>query len=616
MKSSNFSELKKTLVGIWNMFIFKREYINCVYWPMYHYTILKCVQSIYEFIGGNEIESVCFDYLAIDNLDITKKIHDFIKEQEPSATEIIEYVKKPFEKPNSVNSPSEDYKVVLSSVLSCYFLFAAVYLKKHATDKIDNNQIIYLPIEQECTLNYFVHRYINQDEVCQCPEPHDNKKYYYKINEIVCGKAQTDSEMISTIYSHSNTRNKNKKKIANRHLIIGENESYSQASLDEIILLLLNLDIQDIRVQKMVESPSSETMPFLGYSALNEKMALVSEAIYNYISSQDLFLINSIFFAGYFQVFQILRLLDEFTDSLKNNGKEYFDKYLTILKKYSSKITSESICDIIKAKYQDDDDDEINDPFVQLLFSTILLKFSSYIKEKTTVLKYIIKNKSALSPTVSVEHSHRDIIFYNRKDIIEFLSRSDNDVPKLSDKELNDCIDTVFKIYCQLWGQPYQVDGLDYLACYQVVKAIKSNKYKRFKSLNFYKRRNQNDIFKETYHIESQDAEHLSAKLTHEKFTTEDCMIFKTLIDTQKHCLNNIDIFLVYQESIKILDVLEYALSSPDFKYATSPFKHLKAGTAITEEWSKMIPDIIELLRTFGKNINGISDEDIENMRK
>lgn len=93
-------------------------------------------------------------------------------------------------------------------------------------------------------------------------------------------------------------------------------------------------------------------------------------------------------------------------------------------------------------------------------------------------------------------------------------------------------------------------------------------------------------------------------------------MIFKGLIDTQKYCLYNIDIFSVYQEIIKILDVLEYALSSPDFKYATSPFKHLKAGIAITEEWSKIIPEIIELLRTFGKKINGISDEDIENLRK
>ena len=54
---------------------------------MYHYTILKCVQSIYEFIGGNEIESVCFDHLAINNLDIIEKIYEFIKEQEPSATE-------------------------------------------------------------------------------------------------------------------------------------------------------------------------------------------------------------------------------------------------------------------------------------------------------------------------------------------------------------------------------------------------------------------------------------------------------------------------------------------------------------------------------------------------
>ena len=336
--------------------------------------------------------------------------------------------------------------------------------------------------------------------------------------------------------------------------------------------------------------------------------------IYYYISSQDLFLINSIFFAGYFQVLQILRLLDVFTESLKNNGKEYFDKYLTILKKYSSKITSESICDIIKAKYQDDD--EINDPFVQLLYSTILLKFSSYIKEKSAVLKYIIENKSALSPTVSVAYSGRYINFYNRKAILEFLSLSDNDVQNLSDKERNDCIDTVHKIYCLLWGQPYQVDGLDYLACYQVVKAIKSKKYKKFKSLNFYKRRNKNDIFKDTYNFESQYTESLLAKILHEKFTTEDCMIFKGLIDTQKYCLYNIDIFSVYQEIIKILDVLEYALSSPDLKYATSPFKHLKAGIAITEEWSKIIPEIIELLRTFGKKINGISDEDIENLRK
>ena len=205
MKSSNFSELQKTLEGIGKIIKFDNDFINHIYLPMYHYTILKCVQSIYKFIGGNEIESVCFDYLAINNLYVIENIYEYIEDQEPYSSNIIKYITKPFAEPNSVNAPSEDYKVVFSSVLSCYFLYAAVYLKKHTTDKIDNNQIIYLPIEQECTLDYFIHRYINQEEVCKCPGL-SKENFYYKINEIVCGKEQTDSEMISTIYSHGNTR--------------------------------------------------------------------------------------------------------------------------------------------------------------------------------------------------------------------------------------------------------------------------------------------------------------------------------------------------------------------------------------------------------------------------
>ncbi len=66
-------------------------------------------------------------------------------------------------------------------------------------------------------------------------------------------------------------------------------------------------------------------------------------------------------------------------------------------------------------------------------------------------------------------------------------------------------------------------------------------------------------------------------------------MLIELLITTQKYCLFRIDIFSVYQEIFNVLEVLDYALTTDKEKWATSPYKHLKAGEAILAEWGKVI---------------------------
>lgn len=612
------SRVTQTIKSIGEMFQFAN--IKGDYMPMYHYTILKSIHSIYTLLSSDKEKQPCFDYKSLDNKYYIDKICGSLERQLPFINQLKQDIIFPFIKRGNTVRYSKDPRIVFTSLISCYMLFAsAVVQKKYKKDLLDENRIIYLPLEQECTLGYFINRYINQKEIISpetMPGNEETKQPYYKdIHELTSGRA-VSQEDLPELYAHSKKTNDNKRDIMQRHLVIGTGEDFTAYTLNDIVLTLLKLDNKNIRLQKLVESPSAETMPFLGYSALQEKTAQVVSCILEYIPQSTLYQIYANSFESYFKMFEQMRILDQFTESIYFADKyRFFNEYIEILSNNSASITPDRIPSLMDARKSYVE--EPADPFEELLYSVLLLKVSSYVKQKAAIIRYILENKDAFTCNITNHpgaHSFDELTVYfdERKDMNDKVFRLEEEILNLSSSNTEAFREIAYKIYCNLWGQPGEVSFIDHLACCQIVKSIKDKKFEKYKPLNFYERRTQDGIFKEQYDYEAQGKSTLSSMIKHDKYTTEDSMLIKQLIDTQKNCFYGIDIFSVHREILAVLDVLEYALTSDEFECAASPYRHLKAGEAVLNEWGKVIPTLADYFH----NTLKIRVEGIEELKK
>lgn len=597
------SRVTQTIKSIGEMFQFAN--IKGDYKPMYHYTILKSIHSLYTLLSSDKEKVPCFDYESIDYKHHIDRICFNLERQLPIIRQLKRDIISPFICVRNNGKYSEDPIVVFTSLISCYMLFAsAVVQKMYKKELLDENSIIYLPFEQECTLGYFINRYINQKEIISPETMQGNEEtklqYYKDIHELTSGIAESQ-ETLPELYAHSKKTSDNKRKIMQKDLVIGTGEDFTAYTLNDIVLTLLKLDNKNIRVQKLVESPSAETMPFLGYSALQEKTAQVVSCILEYIPQSTLYQIFANSFEAYFEMFEELRILDKFTESIYFADKyRFFNEYIEILSNNSASITPDRIPSLMDARKSYVE--EPADPFEELLYSVLLLKVSSYVKQKAAIIRYILENKDAFTCNITNHpsaHSFNELTVYfdERKDMNDKVFRLEEEILNLSSSNAEAFREIAYKIYFNLWGQPGEVSFIDHLACCQIVKLIKDKKDKKFKEynpLNFYERRTQHGIFKEQYDYEAQGKSTLSSIIKHDKFTTEDCVLIEMLIDTQKYCFYGIDIFSVYREILAVLDVLEYALTFDKLEYAASPYRHLKAGEAVLNEWGKVIPTLVD----------------------
>ncbi len=381
-----------------------REQLNyqCIdseYIKMYHYTILKCLHRSCEMLECHNNDLVCFDNLLIQDDKVFSRIFTYIKDNVIFAEEIINDVIAPFIK--SMTKPSNDPITIKKSIIACYLIVAGIiFMLQERDNEIKTDDVIYLPIEQECTIEYFIDRYINgivlkPETIDEFNSKKNGKKCLYEDINSYTKHGQNTISIKSEDYSHANKTVKNTKKILSYHHILGDIKDYSTFSLNDIILMLRKLDAENIRVQKLVDSPSSETSPFLGYSALRQKTARVSSCIFEYLPVSSIYKLNSDSFESYFEVYEIFRLLNDFTAGLYFGHKyEYFEQYIKIIKTSGQNITKENIPKLLNGfvGYVK----EPKDPYEQLFYSTMLLKLASYVKETKAILHYILKNRNVL----------------------------------------------------------------------------------------------------------------------------------------------------------------------------------------------------------------------------
>ncbi len=608
--------------------------IGSEYLGMYHYTILKCINQTYKLACGIKLDSCCFDHCSLKNRTPFYEIRKILYSKKINIDEFINCAILPFLPPNSFEVPSQNNVVVYSSLTACYLITATVVsflLDEGKIDKNnDGNTVVYLPIEQDCTLGYFIGRYIEHQvlhpETTAEYNDRENakKEYYYNISKINQSE-DTDSMFQSEIYSHSKKINDNMRDILKRHLMLGESEDFSAYTYNDIVLMLYKLESENTRVHKVVESPSSETMPFLGYSALRQKTAQISGDIFEHLPTKIIYEINSNCSQTYFEVNEIIRQIYLFAEALYfGNKQEYFEEFIELLRSNISSITIDSIPTLIESFTGVIT--EPQNPFEELINCTSLLKLASFVKETRAILHYIIENSSTFTTNVPIIHDKYYIgkifpmIIQESKQYLHSMMKTiDYEMTTLgipeNVEEQKNYIDSVYRIYKNLWGPVIDAPLIDHMACTQIIKSIKDKRFKNFNCLNFYGRRTRKDgIFRAQYNRESQNTQTLSSMISHDKFTTEDCMLIMSLIDTQKYCFFNIDIFSVYKEILKVLDVLDYVLTADNLDYAKSPFRHLRAGEAVLNEWGKVIPGLADYFNnTLKIPVTGM--EELEKLR-
>lgn len=596
---SNLSDrIDRTLISIRDQLDFK--HFKGEYFEMYHYTILKSVFSVYTFLGHNETEPVCFDYLANGSQKYFSTIESSLKKVVPSVTFHLNCIKKLFADKNSFEAPSNVPEDIINALASCYYLLAiAVIDKQYKKVAIDNENIIYLPIEQECTLEYFIGKYV--DKASHNSNVESKGEFYRAIQETKNGDKISDAEFgesYNDLYSHGKLTSDRKAKLLGLHQLLGDT-----GPLNEIVLMLLELENNGIRLQKLVEAPSSESMPFLGYSAIKSQCARVSSLILNHLPISSVYKLTTNVFESYFEAKEIMRILSEFTEAIYFGGKTSgMEKYLEILSRNSSGINRDSLPSLLNSceNYVQ----EPADQYEMLYYSTLLFKLASFIKQKASILRYIINNKEAFSCDLSnsllaFNYLHRQVFFRESNNTMKELFDFEQTHLDISPKKWEELKSTVYKVYCNLWGKAEKVSFIDHIACCKIVNTIgkKPSPFAKFTGLHFYGRRDRSGVFYDQYGRESQNSQTLSSMIKHDKFTTEDCMLIEMLIDTQKYCFFGIDIFAVYQQIMNVLDVLEYALISDEPGFAKSPYMHLKACEAVLNEWGKIIPELVVFFR-------------------
>lgn len=598
------------------------------YTSTFSYSLLKSFTACSELILAQSRESLIgFDDLILRSEKVFTPIKEFMTtDVQYDTTNIISKAVGPFTYPYSFHQPSEDIGKLMESAVAAYQLIAIVvislFLKDDDINGIiskeidsypdDSNEMLYTPFERECTLNYFINRYIINSKHGTSPDTELLKQGdYYRL--LIDNYNNEALIMDLGDYGHGNTKHKRKQGILSSDIMLGSNAGKVYSALRNCILCLSDLegnsDKNNIRFQQLVKSPSAETIPYMGYSALASDIAIVNSEIYKSLSAQEIYLHNSLCLESFYQLKEYIRLINDTAAALYFGDKmNHFDDYIAKLQEHTSDLTLETIGkDVINHKRIAPG---TTDAMIALLQSMLLLEVESQVKVNLQILRFISDNAAVLCDSMTatkgkpvpnnetfVPLNNTDFKSIRCRKIVQFIIGVD-------DATFGIVHDIVSRIYKQLWGETEKVDMLDYTAACQLVLLSKCKGLTGFKPLNFYKRKGIDNRFSQQYDRSVQSKESLSAILKQDKFTIEECHLIRSLIDTLKYLILGVDIFKVYTEELKILKALDDAYTNSNTEWGTSAYNHIIAGETVLIRCNNMIQDLFKYLKQIGISVS------------
>lgn len=507
---------------------------------------------------------------------------------------------------NLINDTATSYDLMLlKELFICsyktlidIFLYKADNLEKK--DILENHSFtyFYLPIETDCTVSYFVHRYISPIEFA-FPYDMGSKTTAEKRDRKELFRDFAGSEYID--YNAINSRAGyiiDRKSELLKELGVSENTSETRKDQKHLKLVKLLVDLErdcgngkSLRVQNLLSQPSAETIPYQSHSLLKNHISVLMGELYKE-----------------FNVSKIHRLID-------NQIESYFCLQIGESKNSEIPFAIRTCCRDIESDYKEyiewiqSASDEFHaeqynkDSYISLVDNptsciekmicrVLVFKNLSLLNEKTTIYKYIIENedkfiKDFVLPTDSILNQ----IVYFEKSLdeqqqclldIERILKMNN----LKITDLNKYHESIVRVYTNLWGEIYYINFVEYLSALLVMYSINKNKYKKFKYSPFHYRRDK-IAFTEAYNISSQSSATPKTIIGHEIYTSEESHLILKMIDTQKLLLAGFNAFDLYR-----VFKADFELISEYYRNKESVFKALDNGNKAVQIWTRKMRNV------------------------
>lgn len=195
-----WEDLRNWISDQFNFGVIRDEYVN-----IYPHTILKSLGCVYDLATNNSSKDIaCFDIQTVSLKGIFSDILDWLQSNyQLDISDIIDRAILPYIDPFSFEKPSSNPKTIRDALVACYEIIGIILILYLENNKeIDRDRLIFLPIEQECTLDYFVDRYVNKTMLHpETIEEFDNdnnakRNHYTSLDQF--SQHKEDIEMLQT----------------------------------------------------------------------------------------------------------------------------------------------------------------------------------------------------------------------------------------------------------------------------------------------------------------------------------------------------------------------------------------------------------------------------------
>ena len=577
--------------------------------------------SIYmDGIAARIIKEKKLDFLLKDNIDnltklsINEKVKDILQlwKHDTLDTNYKKYVKKAFL--SAYNILQMIILVKLNRVYEC----------KEITDVKTYLEDIkalpmFLPVEQECTVSYFLYRYFKNYPSSKWALGSDNmenvsnsKKEFYEY----ILKDDNSDRMVSEVYTYAKKVLKRKRDmLMKEQLIAGEDLLSDDDDIDKLIAFLQQCT-DTVRFKEYISAPSTETIPYLGHSVLVEITALLLGEFYKEVPLREIYRLQGETMEGIFQLYETQKKLTDVAFDIRSNhfDKKAMSTLISDLGIVNDKILEKDVVNHTIIPNKGTVFSNVRSIFALVIQSIYLLKLRSYLYQEEKVLEYIAVNrecfKTSLPGMNRTETS--SVIYFNKplsKQVVRISKHGEEKVVSelfkqdlgLDDKMIEEFHASATKIYRSLMGDVEFVDVTDYCACYQLLVNIKTQNFTLYDYSHYYKRK---VLHKEKYNYTPQKSYRLQTIIANEVLTTEERYLFEKLINAQKSIIVGFDLISVYEQLGCIIGSINSYFSCTSEEWFSSPVSITNAILIIIEYATFMSFGIVDGYFDYVKSFN------------
>lgn len=478
-----------------------------------------------------------------------------------------------------------------------YRILVDIFL--HKAEKYEKKVILeergfdyfYLPIETDCTISYFIHRYISPIEYIS-PFDMGGKVSFNKYDKDMLSKQLAFSENASyeLISSESFLAISRKSDIL-KALGVSDNSKEMREDQNHLKLVKLLVDLErnnSLRLQNLLNEPSAESMPYQSHSLLKKYISFLMGELYKEFSVSQIHCLIENQIESYFcmQLGESKNSIIPFTFYKYTAHREkYYSEFIELMKSASAEFQAE-------LHNKDLYNSLVTPPsncIEKMVYKVMVFKNLSLLNEKITVYKYLIENQEKFNSSFSLalDSPVNQIVYLNKEPEEQLQCFEDiktllkNNGIKISKSQIEKFHDSIDKIYKNMWGDVQCVRFIDYLAALLVVHSLKTKEFPLFKYTPFLHRRDI-AVFKEAYITSPQAAAIPKTIMKHKIYPSEESHLILKMIDAQKLLMAGFDAFELYE-----IFKADFEKIMESYNNEESIYDALDSGNKVVQMWAQ-----------------------------